>query len=75
MPGYDGTGPVGKGPLTGRGAGSCAGAEPNSRRPYGLGGFLQRPFGGLFGWFGRASRMGRGGRGAGRGAGRGRRRR
>jgi hypothetical protein len=32
MPGFDGTGPWGQGPLTGGGRGSCAGAVP---RPWG----------------------------------------
>lgn len=36
MPNRDGTGPEGKGPLTGRMRGRCKGAEPNPYRP-GLG--------------------------------------
>jgi hypothetical protein len=53
MPGGDRTGPMGMGPMTGRGAGFCAG--------FGVPGFMNRGFGA--GFFGR----GRGGRGGGRG--------
>ncbi len=35
MPGYDGTGPQGRGPVTGRGLGFCATGQP--RRFYGIG--------------------------------------
>jgi len=62
MPGGDGTGPAGMGPMTGRGAGYCAGypvpgaANPVSGRGYGFG--FGRGFG--FGF-----RGGRGGRWAG----------
>lgn len=50
MPGGDGTGPMGMGPMTGRGAGYCAGfAAP---------GFVTRMFGG--GFFGRGRGGGRG---------------
>ena len=61
MPGGDGTGPAGLGPMTGRAAGFCAG--------YSVPGYMN-PIPGR-GYFGR----GRGfyGRGAGRGGGRGRR--
>ena len=53
MPGGDRTGPAGMGPMTGRGAGFCAG--------FGVPGFMNRLFGpGFFGW-------GRGRRGGGRG--------
>lgn len=44
MPGGDGTGPMGRGPLTGRGLGYCAGGYPR----YGLGrraGFGARGYG------------------------------
>ncbi|NLT34797.1 MAG: DUF5320 domain-containing protein [Gaiellales bacterium] len=41
MPGGDGTGPLGKGPLTGRGAGHCRGGDPTGKAggfaPMGLG--------------------------------------
>ncbi len=58
MPRGDGTGPVGMGPMTGRGAGYCAGyAMPGYANPVGGRGF--------FGW-------GRGGRGFGAGPGGGR---
>ena len=65
---FDGTGPQGEGPLTGRGDGYCAVAKPDSGQPYGLAGIRQRPFGGglgqIAGW---ALGFGRRGRGAGRG--------
>lgn len=57
MPGGDKTGPMGMGPMTGRGAGFCAG--------YNMPGYINRGFGG---GFGRGF-----GRGMGRGGGRGRR--
>jgi hypothetical protein len=57
MPRGDGTGSMGMGPMTGRGAGYCAG--------YGVPGFLNPGFGGGGRGFGRG--MGRG-RGRGRGA-------
>ena len=41
MPGGDRTGPMGMGPMTGRGAGYCAGT--------GAPGFVNRTFGGFFG--------------------------
>ena len=50
MPRGDGTGPMGMGPMTGRGAGICAG--------FGVPGFVNRAFGIGFG-------RGRGGRGGG----------
>ena len=56
MPGGDRTGPEGRGPLTGRGAGYCAGEEVPGYGP-------ARGFGRGFGWGGR----GRGFRGRGRG--------
>jgi len=78
MPAGDRTGPMGQGPMTGRGAGFCAGfGVPGYANWPGLGGFLSRfrPFG----LFGRGAapvagfRRGRGrGRGSGRGGGRGR---
>ena len=79
MPAGDGTGPTGQGPMTGRGAGFCAGfGVPGYANRPGLGGFFSRinPFG-LFGpGAGSAAGFGRGrgrGRGFGRGRGRGRR--
>lgn len=59
MPGGDRTGPMGMGPMTGRGLGYCAGAgAPGYVNPApGLG----RGFGGGWGWWGR----GRGGGGRG----------
>ena len=54
MPRGDRTGPMGFGPMTGRGAGNCAG--------YGVPGFMNRPFGG---GFGRGTGIGRGMRGGG----------
>jgi len=68
MPGYDGTGPLGQGPMTGRGMGLCAGGDR-----YNKPGFFGRWFGRRFG-FGRGFRAGRGmgfGRGARAGRGRG----
>ncbi len=57
MPGGDGTGPMGAGPMTGRAAGYCAG--------YGAPGYLNPVYGRGFGWG-----VGRGwGRGFGRGFG------
>jgi hypothetical protein len=72
MPRFDGTGPQGGGPLTGRGDGYCAVRTPQEGQPYGVAGLQQRPFGGFFGrrfarWF---PRLGGRGRGAGRGRGR-----
>lgn len=49
MPGFDGTGPRGRGPMTGRGMGSCG---RGYRRGYGRRnsrGFFNRTFGGFFG--------------------------
>ena len=37
MPGFDGTGPNGQGPMTGRGMGNCAGFAPGFRRGFGRG--------------------------------------
>ncbi|MBN1803720.1 MAG: DUF5320 domain-containing protein [Sedimentisphaerales bacterium] len=55
MPGGDGTGPMGMGPMTGRGAGFCAGYQvPGYMNPVGGRGFGGR---GYWGW----------GRGGGRG--------
>lgn len=56
MPRGDGTGPMGMGPMTGRGAGYCAG--------YGVPGFMNPGFGGGGRGFGRGF-----GRGGGRGMG------
>lgn len=50
MPGGDGTGPAGMGPMTGRAAGYCAG--------YGVPGFMNPAFGG--GYWGRGRGGGRG---------------
>lgn len=55
MPGGDGTGPMGMGPMTGRGAGYCAGyGAPGFANPWprmGRGrGFWRRGFGRGFGW-------------------------
>ena len=80
MPRFDGTGPQGEGPLTGRGEGYCAVAQPQSGQPYGVAGLQGQPVrGGFLGrftrWFGLGRRGGRGraaGRGMGRGGGRGR---
>jgi hypothetical protein len=69
MPRYDGTGPQGQGPLTGRGQGQCTSTPAGSTRPVG---FFQRlglglgRRGGRGGRAGRAGRGGRGGRGGGR---------
>ena len=44
MPGFDGTGPRGEGPLTGRGEGYCTVAFPESGgAPYGYAGLQGRP--------------------------------
>jgi hypothetical protein len=46
MPAFDGTGPKGRGPLTGRGEGYCAIRLPNSRSgqvPYGYAGKIGVP--------------------------------
>ncbi|MGM0401560.1 MAG: DUF5320 domain-containing protein [Chloroflexota bacterium] len=46
MPGFDGTGPRGEGPMTGRGEGYCAIVLPSSRRggtPYGYAGLQGTP--------------------------------
>ena len=57
MPGFDGTGPQGRGPMTGGGFGYCTG-YPNTGNP-----IIARPFGrGFFG----GGRRGAGGRGRGR---------
>ena len=63
MPGGDGTGPAGMGPMTGRAAGYCAG--------YPVPGFMN-PVAGRFGGRGLGWGRGRGGRGRGFGWGRGR---
>jgi len=71
MPGFDGTGPRGAGPLTGGGRGYCAVSLPNARTgalPRGYAGLSGWPFSGLYPrrWLGRFSGLGRG-RGRGRG--------
>ncbi|MBU0491857.1 MAG: DUF5320 domain-containing protein [Chloroflexi bacterium] len=70
MPRFDGTGPAGQGPLTGRGLGNCT-PQPNAPQRFSrLGGLGQR----LGLRLGRGTGRGAGmGRGRGRGAGRGRR--
>jgi hypothetical protein len=89
MPGFDGTGPQGQGPMTGRGEGYCAVEMPESGdTPYGYAGLQGTPvrlrppvtrpaLGARFArWLRPATRLGRAfGRGRGRGAGRGRGRR
>ena len=57
MPGGNGTGPQGRGPLTGRGMGNCSGSNASNSASYGRG-------------FGFGAGRG-GGRGGGRGFGRG----
>ncbi len=87
MPGFDGTGPRGQGPMTGRGAGYCALVLPGpGQSPYGyagqqgtpvnLGVPAARPVLGArcARWSRPVTGLGRAfGRGRGRGAGRGRR--
>ena len=84
MPRYDGTGPRGQGPLTGRGEGYCAVRIPQAGNDaYGVAGrnarpvrapLLLRPWRRMWTWFGRGVGRGYGrGMGAGRGGGRGRR--
>ena len=89
MPGFDGTGPQGQGPMTGRGEGYCAVKIPESgQAPYGYAGLQGTPvrsgapaarpvLGARFArWRRPAMWLGRAfGRGRGRGAGRGRGRR
>jgi hypothetical protein len=71
MPRFDGTGPQGSGPLTGRGDGYCAVKTSPEGRPSGLAGIEQRPFGGFLGRFvSWVPRLGGRGRRAGRGRGR-----
>lgn len=76
MPGFDGTGPLGMGPMTGRGMGYCAVGYPSYGRvplPYGYAGMrgfpmayipnaVFRPIATFWGGFGfgRGFRMGRG---------------
>lgn len=75
MPRFDGTGPQGEGPFTGRSEGYCAVAYPKASRPYGYAGVQGQPVNGLrltgrrrlFGLFQRGIGRGRGGRGRGRG--------
>jgi len=83
MPRFDGTGPQGQGPMTGRGEGYCAVEIPESgQAPYGYAGLQGTPvrpgaLGARFArWMRPARRLGRAfGRGRGRGTGRGRGRR
>jgi hypothetical protein len=79
MPGFDGTGPQGQGPMTGRGEGYCAiPLDRTAQIPYGYAGLQGRPVP-LYRqrWIRRVRpfrRIGRAfGRGLGRGRGRGRR--
>ncbi len=64
MPGFDGTGPLGQGPMTGRGMGYCGGHRPTGVYPEAVVAY-QAPY-----YWGRGIR-GRFGRGFGRGLGRG----
>ena len=50
MPGGDRTGPMGMGPMTGRGAGYCAGFAAPGFASGGRGGFFGRGRGGGRGW-------------------------
>jgi len=65
MPGFDGTGPRGLGPMTGGGRGFCNPSMAGMRTPYGgypYAPYQAYPYGG-FGWgrgFGRGFGMGRG---------------
>ena len=83
MPGFDGTGPLGLGPMTGRGMGYCVLPLPSpgvGRIPYGYAGIYGAPASMIYPsapgipyarpWFG--MRSGRGWFGFGRGRGRGR---
>jgi len=61
MPGGNGTGPLGQGPMTGRAAGFCAGYQvPGYANPVGGRGFFGRGrgFGGRGGGFGRGRGFG-----------------
>ncbi len=73
MPRFDGTGPQGQGPMTGRGEGYCAMTLPESgQSPYGYAGLQGMPVRGsrFARWPRPAMRRGRAfGRGRGRGAG------
>ena len=76
MPRFNGTGPQGGGPVTGRGEGYCAESQPRTGRTSGYAGLPGRRFGGFFNrfagrgvgrFFGLGRRLGRGmGRGRGR---------
>jgi hypothetical protein len=50
MPRFDGTGPTGQGPLTGKGMGNCPGASSDSRKGMGFGRGFGRGFCRGFGW-------------------------
>ncbi len=63
MPRFDRTGPLGYGPGTGRGLGSCLNGQPQAS-------FWRRPIGWFRGWMGWGRGFGRG-RGMRRGFGRG----
>jgi len=79
MPRFDGTGPQGQGPLTGRGQGYCALPIPEAGQPsYGYAGIQQAPVrvDPSVAWRASGAGIGRGfGRGRRRGGGRGRGRR
>ncbi len=61
MPGFDGTGPMGAGPMTGGGRGYCNPAFAGTRYPYGRGPGYGRGFGrGAGPGFGRGMGYGRG---------------
>lgn len=60
MPGFDRTGPMGAGPMTGGARGYCNPANAGSPRPYQGGGFFGRGFGRGYGMAGRGRGGGRG---------------
>ncbi|MDD4028922.1 MAG: DUF5320 domain-containing protein [Caldisericia bacterium] len=66
MPGFNGTGPNGQGPMTGRGLGNCNpdNVNANQNQQNNSANVVQRPIPRFFGWcrggFGRGLGMGRG---------------
>lgn len=50
MPRFDGTGPMGQGPRTGRGMGNCPGSSSDTRQGMGFGRGFGRGFCRGFGW-------------------------
>ena len=70
MPGFDGTGPDGRGPLTGGGRGYCVVAAPDARRRLPLRGFAGLAGRPLLGRFAMRPRLGLGFRRGRRGRGR-----